>query len=347
MKINKLNYTVAALILAATVLSFSVKRFSTEPMKIVIPSNFPPPVYDFKDNPLTKEGFELGRKLFYDGMLSRTGNISCGSCHQQASAFIQADHDFSHGVDDQLGRRNSLPIFNALFKRTFFWDGGVPLLELVPVNPIENPLEMDEKLDNVIKKINKSSAYRALFKEAFGVDEIRAKDLLHAFAQFMGAMISANSKYDKYVRNEGAQLSSDELEGMNLFKQKCSSCHATDLFTDGSYRNNGITNDFSSDKGREEVTLNPLDKGKFKVPSLRNVEYTAPYMHNGSFETLEQVLEHYNSGINESATLDPLFKRNNDKPGIALTKSEQQKIISFLKTLTDKEFLSDVRFSEH
>ena len=337
---------IAVLICAVTISSFSFKQFSVEPMKIVIPSNFPSPLYNFKDNPLTKEGFELGRKLFYDGTLSRTGTVSCGSCHQQASAFIQADHDLSHGVDDQLGRRNSLPIFNALFKKTFFWDGGVPFLELVPVNPIENPLEMDEKLDNVIKKLNASTKYRELFKNAFGVDVISSKEFLQAFAQFMGAMISANSKYDKYVRNEGVQLSADELDGLNLFKQKCSSCHATDLFTDGSYRNNGITTDFSSDKGREEVTLNPLDRAKFKVPSLRNVEYTAPYMHDGSFETLEQVLEHYNSGVKESATLDSLLKHNNENRGIPLTKVDQKKIIVFLKTLTDKDFLKDTKFSE-
>ncbi len=328
---SKLIKMMAAMVFVVIISSFSVKHFSAEPMQINIPSNFPSPVYDFKNNPLTKEGFELGRKLFYDGILSRTGNISCGSCHQQASAFIQADHDLSHGVDDQLGRRNSLPVFNALFKKSFFWDGGVPLLELVPANPLENPLEMDEKLDNVIKKLNASATYRTQFKNAFGVDTVSAKEFFYAFAQFMGAMISANSRYDKYVRHEGVQLTPDELEGMNVFKQKCSSCHTTDLFTDGSYRNNGITNDFSNDKGREEVTLDPADRGKFKVPSLRNVEYTAPYMHDGSFETLEQVLEHYNSGVKESATLDNLVKQNNGKTGIPLTKTEQQQIILFLR----------------
>lgn len=336
----------AAIIGLVTIFSFTVSHLATEPMTVVIPSNFPKPVYDFSKKALTKESFELGRKLFYDGLLSRTGDISCGSCHQQASAFIQADHDLSHGVDDQLGRRNSLPIFNALFKKTFFWDGGVPLLELVPVNPIENPVEMDEKLDNVIRKLNASQVYRNLFKKAFAVDTISSKELMQAFAHFMGAMISANSKYDKYVRKEGVQLSTDETMGMQLFQQKCSSCHATDLFTDGSYRNNGITNDFTDDKGREEITLSPLDRGKFKVPSLRNIEFTAPYMHDGSFESLEQVLEHYNTGVKDSPTLDTLLKQKNGRLGIALTKDEQKKIILFLKTLTDYEFLSDKKFAE-
>jgi len=197
-----------------------------------------------------------------------------------------------------------------------------------------------------VYKLNASTTYRSLFKKAFSVDTISSKELLKALAQFMGAMISANSKYDRYIRKEGGQLSADEKAGMQLFQQKCSSCHATDLFTDGSYRNNGITNDFTDDKGREEITLNPLDRGKFKVPSLRNIEFTAPYMHDGSFETLEQVLEHYNSGVKDSPTLDTLLKPKNGKLGIALTKDEQQKIILFLKTLSDHEFLNDNRFAE-
>ncbi len=326
--------------------AFAVKTFQPEPMVLEIPSNFPKPTYDFANNPLTKEGFELGRKLFYDGSLSRTGDISCGSCHQQYAAFIQADHDKSHGVDDQLGRRNALPIFNALFKKSFFWDGGVPKLDFVPVNPLENVVEMDMKLDSAILKLNTSAKYKSLFKSAFGVDKISSVEVLHAFAQFMGVMISANSRYDKNVRKEGETLTAIELEGLRLFQAKCSSCHATDLFTDGSYRNNGISSDFSSDKGRAEVTDNPADIGKFKVPSLRNVAFTGPYMHDGSYETLEQVLEHYNSGIKRSTTLDPLLVNKDGKPGISLNKEEQAKIIMFLHTLSDFDFLHDNRFSE-
>ena len=347
MKNNKTMLAVCIILLITILSSFAVRKYQAEPMPVRIPSNFPKPVYQFANNPVTKQGFELGRKLFYDGLLSRTGTVSCGSCHQQESAFIQADHDLSHGVDDQLGKRNSLPIFNALFKKTFFWDGGVANLELVPVNPLENPVEMDEKLDNVIRKLNHSNVYRTLFKEAFGCDTISSREFLYAFAQFMGAMISANSRYDHYIRNEGVQLTADELQGLRLFKEKCSSCHATDLFTDGSYRNNGATEYSETDKGREEVTLNPADRGKFKVPSLRNVAYTAPYMHDGSLETLEAVLSRYNSGIRDSQTLDPLLRQKDGKIGIALSKLEQQQIIAFLNTLTDHEFLQDKRFSEN
>lgn len=342
-KLIGISTSIVILILSS---AFVVKTFQPEPMFLKIPSNFPKPTYDFANNPLTIEGFELGRKLFYDASLSRTGDISCGSCHQQYAAFIQADHDKSHGVDDQLGRRNALPIFNALFKNSFFWDGGVPKLDFVPVNPLENVVEMDMKLDSAILKLNASAKYRSLFKNAFGVDKITSVEVLHAFAQFMGAMISANSKYDKYVRKEGEMLTANELEGLKLFRTNCSSCHATDLFTDGSYRNNGISSDFTSDKGRAEVTDNPSDIGKFKVPSLRNITFTGPYMHDGTFETLEQVLEHYNSGIKHSITLDPQLIQKDGKTGIPLSKEEQANIILFLHTLSDFDLLHDNRFSE-
>ena len=316
------------------------------PVELKLPSNFPEPVYDLKTNPLTEAGIQLGKELFYDGKLSRTGVVSCGFCHQQPSAFTHHGHEVSHGVDDRLGKRNSLPISNLIWMKTFFWDGGVNHLDFVPLNPMENPLEMDETLENVLKKLNESEHYRAAFRQAFGVDEIKSTEFLKALSQFTATLISANSRYDKYVRNEGAQLTAQELNGLALFKSKCSSCHATDLFTDGSYRNNGITSDFRFDKGREEVTSDVTDRGKFKVPSLRNVEYTDPYMHDGRLTSLEEVLNHYSDGVKISETLDPLLLKDG-RPGIALTESEKADIITFLKTLTDKEFLADKRFSEY
>lgn len=345
MRYKKTVWAVAILLPVLTA-AFSVQK-QPERLTINIPSNFPPPVYDLDKNPVTVKGFELGRKLFYEPLLSRDSSISCGSCHQQESAFIQAGHDFSHGVDNKHGRRNSLPVFNALFKKTFFWDGGVHNLDFVPVNAIENPLEMDERLDNVLNKLNGNTRYRGLFKETFGSDTITTKLFLQALSQFMAAMISANSRYDKWVRNEGEQLTGEELAGLRLFKQHCSSCHATDLFTDGSYRNNGITADFRFDKGREEITLNENDRGRFKVPGLRNVEYTAPYMHNGAMETLEEVLTHYTTGIKESLTLDTVFRKRPGLPGISLSDAEKNNIISFLKTLSDPDFIKDKRFSEY
>lgn len=343
---NKKLFIVTGLLVAITASSFILLHYP-KPMQIQIPSNFPPPVYDLKKNPVTEEGFELGRRLFYEPMLSRDSTVSCGSCHQQSAAFIQAGHDFSHGVDNLHGRRNTLPVFNALFYKTFFWDGGVHNLDMVPVNPIENRIEMDEKMDNVLTKLNQSSSYRYLFKKAFKADSITTKEFLQALSQFMAAMISANSRYDKYVRNEGEALSAQELNGLAIFRQKCSSCHATDLFTDGSYRNNGITNDFRFDKGRQEITLQENDKGKFKVPTLRNIEYSAPYMHNGSLATLEEVLDHYKNGMKPSETVDTVFRKKDGSLGIDLTAEEKKNLIAFLKTLSDSEFINNKIFSEY
>lgn len=321
-------------------------KSQNSPIDIKLPSNFPKPVYDLEQNPITEKGFSLGKKLFYDGKLSSNGIVSCGFCHQQPSAFTQHGHDVSHGVNDRLGKRNSLAISNVIWQKTFFWDGGVNHLEFVPLNALENPLEMDETLENVLKKLNESPQYKTDFKDAFQVDEIKSTEFLKALSQFMASLISANSRYDRYIRKEGEVLTDNELAGLTVFKQKCSTCHARDLFTDGSYRNNGVTNDFRFDKGREEITLDPADRGKFKVPSLRNIEYTDPYMHDGSISTLEEVLEHYSTGLKDSPTLDPLLKTNGT-PGIPLADIEKKNIIAFFKTLTDKEFINDKRFSEY
>lgn len=316
-------------------------------VSIALPPNFPQPVYDLEKNPVTEKGLALGKKLFYDGNLSSNGIVSCGFCHQQPSAFTQHGHDVSHGVEDRLGRRNSLAIINVLWMKTFFWDGGVNHLDFVPLNALENPVEMDETLENVLVKLNGSASYKAAFKDAFQVDEVKSAEFLKALSQFMASLVSANSRYDKYVRNEGESLSPEELQGLSLFKQKCSACHATDLFTDASYRNNGVSDDFRFDKGREEITLNPADKGKFKVPTMRNVEYTDPYMHDGSLATLEDVLDHYSENMKMSETLDPIFLQAGQKPGIPLTAVEKKQLLAFLKTLTDKEFITDKRFSEY
>lgn len=318
------------------------------PIDIAIPSNFPEPVYELSNNPVTEEGVALGKMLFYDTRLSRTNTISCGFCHMQPTAFTHHGHDVSHGVDDKLGRRNSLPIQNLIFYKTFFWDGGVHNLDLVGLNAIANEVEMDEEVDNIIGKLQSDADYRTQFDRTFGSEEITSTKFLQALSQFLATMVSSNSKYDMYVRGENnVTLTETELRGLELFKQNCASCHATDLFTDQSYRNNGYSSvaDLDRDKGREEITLNPGDRGKFKVPSLRNVEYTAPYMHNGKLQSLEAVLNFYTSGIHDTPTLDPLLKQNG-KLGFELTADEKKAIIQFLHTLTDEQYLSDTRFSE-
>ncbi len=310
-----------------------------------IPANFPKPVYDFAKNPITQSGFELGRELFYEGDLSRDGTISCAECHSQASGFTHHGHDVSHGIDNLRGIRNAPPIQNMAFQKEFFWDGGVFDLDLFSIAPIENPVEMDEKLGNVLEKLRKKEKYAMLFQKAYGSKEITTERFLKALSQFMTSLVSANSRYDKYVRKEvGGILSEEELAGMEIFKQKCASCHSGELFTDQSYRNNGLAVYNAEDTGRHRITQKDSDKYKFKIPSLRNVEITVPYMHDGRFYTLEAVLRHYNESVLDIPTLDPSLK-NGQKLGIQTTLDEQKKLIAFLKTLTDSEFLKNKRFA--
>jgi len=311
------------------------------------PLNFPDAVYTFENNEVTREGFELGRALFYDPILSADSSVACANCHQQAKAFTDPIHRLSRGVNDTEGIRNAPAIQNMAFQSDFFWDGGVRHLDFVPINAITSDLEMAEKLAHVVEKIQRSKTYPEIFKKAFGTGEVTSQRMLFSLSQFMDLMISSNSRYDKYVRNEGEVLSKEELAGLTLFKSKCSSCHATDLFTDGSFRNNGLDADFKIDSGRAHITEAMEDRGKFKVPGLRNVELTSPYMHDGQFNTLQQVLNHYAQGVTDSETLDPFFRQEtpNTKLGIALSEEEKVEIIAFLKTLTDKTFTQDKRFS--
>lgn len=337
----------SALVMAVllTACSREDQQYLPTPMPLVVPSNFPQPVYNLSANPITKEGFALGRKLFYDGRLSRDGSISCGNCHIQSSAFTHHGHAVSHGIDDKVGTRNAPPVMNLAWQPFFLWDGGVFDLDLFPLAPIENPLEMDEHMPVVLDKLRQDADYLHLFNKAFGTPEITTANTLKALSQFMLQCVSANSRYDQYVRREGVSLTTDELAGQQLFAQHCSGCHSTDLFTDNAFHNNGLIPSLKDDKGRQRITLNAADAYRFKTPSLRNVALTPPYMHDGRFRTLEAVLEHYNSGVVASPTLAPLLQQNG-QPGIPLTASEQKQIISFLQTLTDEAFIRNPLLSE-
>lgn len=347
---NKLFTSVPAIagtLFCFLLLTTGCKKGSTDTRQDIVftaPSNFPPPHYNFSNNPVTTAGFELGRKLFYDPRLSRDNTVSCGSCHQQFASFVHAGHIVSHGIDNRLGKRNSPPVVNMAWSVDFFWDGGVHDLDLVPPNPIKNPVEMDEQFANVLEKLRNDTKYPTMFKAAFGTDEINTTRFLHAMSQFMNMLVSANSRYDKYVRNEGVTLTTDELAGKALFEQKCATCHATDLFTDRGFHNNGIQS-FIRDSGRFAITLAPEDIGRFKTPTLRNIEKTAPYMHTGSFATLQSVLDFYSEGVHQTATLDTLLNHNGTL-GIPLTATGKTQLIAFLKTLTDEEFIRDSRFAE-
>jgi cytochrome c peroxidase len=314
-------------------------------IKFEKPTNFPDTKYNIADNSPTPAGFKLGKALFYDGILSRDGSISCGTCHQQNFAFTHHEHDVSHGIDDKLGQRNAPALQNLAWYNTFGWDGGVNHLDFFSVQPVQNPVEMDEKLSNVLEKLRNHATYPKLFKDAFGDEEITTDRFLKALSQFMLMMVSNNSRYDKYLAGK-VTLSDSEMKGLQLFENKCSSCHQGVLFTDLSFRDNGLSPTARQDVGREKITLVTTDKYKFKVPSLRNIEFSRPYMHDGRFSTLEQVLNHYQTNVKNNPNLDPLLKKPNDTFGIDLTEEEKINIIAFLKTLTDETFLKDERFSE-
>lgn len=313
------------------------------PISFTVPQGWPQPVYQFTNNTLTSDGFVLGRKLFYDMRLSRDNTISCGSCHQQFAAFAQLDHPVSHGVKDQLGTRNTPGLANVAWYPTFFWDGGVINIENQPINPIQNHVEMDMTMPEVISRISADAGYVKMYKNAFGDETVNSQRTFRALAQFMAAMVSSDSHYDKVMRHEaGATFTVSEQNGYDLFKAKCASCHKEPLLTDFSYRNNGIASTPSvNDSGRAHITQAATDLYKFKVPSLRNIALTGPYMHDGRFTTLDAVLDHYRSGITPSATLDPLLAN-----GISMTDNEKADIISFLKTLSDSIFVKDSRFAE-
>ncbi|WP_077923968.1 cytochrome-c peroxidase [Spirosoma sp. 209] len=320
-------------------------EYQTTPYPWKKPANFPEPTYAFSKNPLTLEGVALGRALFYDDMLSVNGTVSCAFCHQQGAAFAHTDHALSHGINDKIGTRNNLGLQNMAFYKSFFWDGGVQDLDLLPIAPIENPVEMGHSMPALLNAVRQSPRYRPMFLAAFGTDSITTDRFLKALSQFMLTMVSANSRYDKYVRNEaGGQLSTDELAGLTLFKQKCSTCHAGELFTDQSYRNNGLSRANNNDEGRSLITLRPEDRFRFRVPSLRNVERTSPYMHDGRFWTLEEVMNHYSTNMQDVPELDPAL-RINGKPGVPLTDTEKKQLVAFLRTLTDTDYIADRRLS--
>lgn len=317
----------------------------THSYNLSIPSGLPPMEIP-ANNPLTSEGIALGRKLFYDPILSKDNKQSCASCHRQAFAFTDSTLQFSVGVDGIAGTRNAMPLFNLGYQKKFFWDGGAASLEDQVIAPIQNPIEMHENLANVIEKLQAHPEYPALFQAAFGSAQITTNMLMKAIAQFERTMISGNSKFDKYVRGE-VSLSPQEINGMNLYMQEskgdCFHCHTLgSTFSDFEFRNNGL-DAVPVDLGRYLITLNESDKGKFKTPSLRNVEVTAPYMHDGRFKTLEEVLQHYNSGFVVSEYIDPKLAI---LPKNRMTTEEMNDIIAFLKTLTDYEFLSNPKFAK-
>lgn len=341
-------YALCCLLLLFSCNSNDDSDYTNTPLAVNVPSNFPPMAYDVLANPPTQKGFELGRKLFYDGKLSSDGLVSCAFCHIQENAFTHHGHTVSHGVDNKMGTRNSPAIQNLAYQNVFMWDGATSHLDLQPLIPLTSDIEMNGNLGNILAMMKADSGYKKLFAAAFPDEDITVENMLKALSQFMVMVVSADSKFDKFRRNEvGGTFTAAEQDGYALFNQKCANCHATDLMTDNSFRNNGLAvNPRVNDVGRYKVTENVGDYYTFKVPSLRNVALTAPYMHDGRFGSLEAVLNHYAAGITDSPTLDPLLKHDGIT-GIPLTAHEKEAIIIFLSTLTDQCFITNSLYSYH
>lgn len=347
MNVKKSILTISVLVAAAALVSHGLGSCSKNDnpnhltyLKQEIPEGFPAPAYRFSDNPLTKEGFELGRKLFYDGRLSIDGFHPCASCHQQIAAFGTYEHDRSHGVNGTHTLRNAPVLFNLAWQTKFHWDGEFGSLYDEAAHPIHGQNEMGETFGAVVDKLQKDAEYRKAFKNVFRTEFISPEHILKALAQFTGYLVSADSKYDRYKKGT-AVFTAQEESGYQLFKAKCAACHPEPMFTDYSFRNTGLPVDpLLNDYGQMRVTRQAADSLKFKVPSLRNVYISSNYMHDGRFNTLSQCLNHYRSGVQQSATLDPLLTN-----GIPLTNTEATNLALFLRALTDSSFLKDTRFS--
>lgn len=314
------------------------------PLALDYPSHFPEPIIPL-DNPTTVEGVELGRHLFYETRLSGDNTLSCAGCHFQQDGFSDP-LQFSVGIDGVAGSRNAMALINLAWDNQFFWDGRANSLERQAGMPVEDPIEMHETWPDALMKLRNDDDYVEMFKAAFGTSGITRQRAQKAIAQFERTMISGNSRYDRNLRGEEV-WSIEEQRGFNIFVSEvgdCFHCHtpAGHLFTDFAYKNNGLDSVFT-DLGRYNVTGNPDDMAKFKVPTLRNIEFTAPYMHDGRFQTLEEVIEFYNMGGHPSATIDPNMKA----AGVGRNWNPQQKadLLAFLKALSDTDFINNPEFS--
>ncbi len=338
----KISTTIFILILSIFIGTSFIEINSYKPtlLKFKVPKGWPKPVYYFKNNPLTVEGFELGKKIFYDERLSKDSTISCASCHQQFGAFATFDHNLSHGFNNSLTTRNAPALQNLAWQKNFMLDGGINHLDVQPLAPITAENEMAETLENLINKIKKDSAYRAMYKNAFGNELINTQRTMKALSQFMLMLVSSNSKYDRVKRGEDSFNLPQQL-GYEMFKQKCASCHTEPFFTDFSFKNNGMPVDKTlNDFGRMKITSQTSDSLKFRVPSLRNVALTYPYGHDGRFFSLGNVFEHYRSKMQPMVNTDSSLKNK-----MNLSNFQIGQLTAFLYTLTDSVFISNPMFA--
>ncbi|WP_276481067.1 cytochrome-c peroxidase [Paraflavitalea pollutisoli] len=333
------------------------------PLTLVYPANFGNRISIPDDNPMTEEGVQLGRRLFYETRLSANNRVSCATCHQQAKAFTDGLR-FSQGVDDTPTPRNAMSLANLLWVRNFFWDGRAKGLEAQASFPLTDPHEMGQSLAVSAQKLQADGRYASLFAQAFGTPQITGQRIVQALAQFERTLISANSKYDQYLRGE-YQPTTSELNGLQLFFSNpnaeknirgasCGHCHGGPKTFIELFHNNGLDT-VPADKGREVITGQSIDRGRFRVATLRNIALTAPYMHDGRFANLEDVVDHYNEHIQPSETLSTFLQGNQGGMGSAmsgrgdlqlgLTTAERKDLLAFLHLLTDSSFIQDKRFS--
>ncbi|MBN8678075.1 MAG: cytochrome-c peroxidase [Chitinophagales bacterium] len=320
------------LLLAFAALTAAKIPWHSTPVVLEYPASWPKPAYDFSKNPLTREGIALGRKLFYDPALSRDSSVSCSNCHLSYTAFTHVDHALSHGIEDRIGTRNSPALMNLAWSNSFMWDGSVNHLDFQALAPIAHPAEMDFSLEAVVQRLQRKQDYRAFFHAAFADSSVTGERLLKAMAQFELSLVSANAKYDRVMAGE-EPFTTQEQQGYLLFQKNCASCHAEPFFTNHGFEKNGLPPDTTLlDFGRMRITGLTADSLRFKVPTLRNIEFSYPYMHDGRFRKLRQVLDYYSSG----AALN--------KP-ITLTANEKVDLQAFLLTLTDRAFLFNPAFA--
>lgn len=298
------------------------------------PKEWSEPVYDFKKNPYDVRKIQLGRALFYDNILSADQSVSCASCHSPYNAFAHVDHALSHGIHDSIGKRNSPALMNLAWQNSFMWDGAIHYLDQQALAPISHPSEMGSSITQVVNQLRHSSRYRKAFEIAYGDTAITGERVLKSMSQFMLSLVSSNSHYDKVMRKEES-FTEQEQKGYIIYKRHCSSCHKEPFFTSGNFERNGLLPDEKlKDYGRMNITNNKQDSLLFKVPTLRNIEFTYPYMHDGRFKTISQVLQHYQQ-MGEDGTINGL------KP---FTNHEKVELMAFLLSLSDKDFLFNKDF---
>lgn len=320
------------------------------------PSYFGNRINTTADNPMTEEGVDLGRRLFYETLLSANNSLSCGSCHMQEKAFTDGKK-LSRGVDGELSERNAMSLVNLLWARKFFWDGRSVSLEEQASIPMVNPHEMGQSLLVSSSKLQQTSAYPELFSSVFGDEQITGKRIVMAIAQFERTLISANSNYDKYLQ-KSYQLSREEMNGMILFNTapnpekgirgaNCAHCHGGPKNYLELFHNNGLDR-VSADPGIQQLSGQRNDHGRFKVPTLRNIALTAPYMHDGRFNSLEEVIDHYSEHVQQSESLSAFLQHESNIRNVTSLKlrpQEKKELLAFLHTLTDTAFISNPKFS--